>query len=93
MPALPAQLSVRVLTPERTLYAGPAVAVASFNDRGPFSILPLHTNFISIIRKQLTVFLTRQERQDIPVDVGVVICRANTVEVYLGITTAASRVS
>lgn len=81
------QLAVRVVTPERILYAGPAVVVSSFNDQGPFSILPLHTNFIAIIRKGLSVYRTHGERHDFPVDVGVVVCRANTVEVYLGITT------
>jgi F0F1-type ATP synthase epsilon subunit len=82
----PLQLSVKVLTPERVQYEGPALAVSSFSSRGPFSLLPLHTNFIAIIRTRLSIFRTRTERVDIPVDVGIVVCRENRVEVYLGIT-------
>lgn len=79
------QLAVTVLTSEGVQYNGAAVAVSSFNDQGPFSILPFHTNFISLIQQRLVVFRTRKDFETLSVDAGIVVCRENTVEIYLGV--------
>lgn len=45
-------LNIRILTPKRVLFEGPALSVSSTNSEGRFDILPEHANFITIIQKQ-----------------------------------------
>lgn len=67
------------------LFEGEAEAVSSHNDKGPFDILPLHTNFISIIHKGVALHLKDKVVKDLSFETGVLKVAENKVEVYLGI--------
>jgi len=47
-----AQLTVEIASPENQIWEGSAVSVSSVNSAGPFDILPLHANFITIIENK-----------------------------------------
>lgn len=67
------------------LYEGKADAVSSLNERGEFDVLPLHANFISLIRSKLTITQKGNTIKEIALGAGVLAVRENGVEVYIGI--------
>ena len=60
-------------------------AISSFNDVGIFDVLPLHINFISLIRKKLTVHTVKGENKDMDIGTGLLKVVKNQVNVYLGL--------
>ncbi len=81
------QLYVVVRNTDNILYQGHAYGVSSINDFGKFSILPYHSNFISIIKEKLIIHKNKKENIEINVDKGILQNRENKVEIYLGIET------
>jgi len=67
------------------IFAGEAEAVSSVNDKGPFDVLPLHANFISLIREKVVLHLTGAVERPLSLESGVMRVKENKVEVYLGI--------
>lgn len=60
-------------------------ALASANSVGPFSVLPAHTNFISMITAPVTAYLMNGETRTFEAGLGVLRCYHNRVEVYAGL--------
>ena len=80
-------LSVVVRDRTGILFEGSATAVSSYNENGLFDVLPLHSNFICIIRQMVIV---RKTKKGAPVEIplqqsGVLKVRENAVEVYAGV--------
>lgn len=67
-------------------YEGQAQAVSSINASGPFDILPSHSNFISLIRKRVTIIAANKQKTEFNADSGVVQVLGNQVRVYLSLT-------
>lgn len=80
-------LDVIVKNPDRTVFSGKAFAVSATNQKGPLDILPYHENFISIIKDKVTIHLTQEKTENIPVEKGVLKVFENSVEVFLGVET------
>ncbi|MBI2122192.1 MAG: hypothetical protein HYT98_03650 [Candidatus Sungbacteria bacterium] len=78
-------LSVTVRDREGILFQGNAEAVSSFNEKGPFDVLPLHANFISLIRNSVVLKIPGSPLKEIPLNSGVLKVKENKVEVYAGI--------
>jgi len=78
-------LSVLIRDREGILFQGEAEYVSSFNDKGPFDVLSYHTNFISLIKKSVTVRRVGGAEESIPLEIGVMKVKENRVEVYVGI--------
>ncbi|HRN96399.1 MAG TPA: hypothetical protein PLD54_03060 [Candidatus Levybacteria bacterium] len=80
-------LMLIVRTPEKTIYEGEARAVSSVNERGPFDVLSAHQNFITLIREKLSIVDNAGEKQDIPIQGGVMRVHENQVTIFLGVDT------
>lgn len=79
-------LSVAVRDREKKYFLGEAASVSSFNDKGPFDILPQHANFISMIKRDLIIRKDHQPPERITIEGrGVLRIQNNQVEVYLGL--------
>ena len=78
-------LSVVVRDRNTLLFQGQIDAVSSFNDKGPFDVLPQHANFISLIKQAVILHIPGKPEKRIEVQSGVLKVRNNNVEVYLGI--------
>ena len=78
-------LSAVVRDRNMVLFMGDANAVSSFNDQGPFDVLPMHENFITIITKEVIIYPPQGKEKHIPVASGVMMVNQNAVEVYIGI--------
>lgn len=68
------------------VFQGNVWAISATNAKGPFSIRTLHTNFITVIEKELILRFDTKKFQTIPVDLGVLRCFDQRVDIYLGIS-------
>ena len=60
-------------------------AVSSFNERGPFDILPLHENFISVVKDKIILHKKDGSAKEMVIERGVLKISQNQVSIYLGI--------
>lgn len=80
------QFPVAVYDKKGPIYQGKVWAISSNNAKGPFSIRTLHTNFITVIEKELILRFDKKKFQTITVDLGVLRCYDQRVDIYLGIS-------
>lgn len=85
-------MNIEVRKREGLVFSGLVRAISSYNEKGPFDVLPYHTNFISIIRQEVVLYKTDGSEETIPVDVGVLLVRENNAEAYLGVTLPNARI-
>ncbi len=80
-------ITVKIVNAMETLYQGPATSVSSVNNAGPFDILPLHTNFISLIKDRVIVRLVDGSKREFALsEMGLLRNRENAVTIFLGFT-------
>jgi F0F1-type ATP synthase epsilon subunit len=78
-------LKVRVNSPEKIIWEGEAEWVSSQNSQGPFDILPMHANFVSIIENQPIRMKTAQKVEEYKFDHSVIYAHDNQVYIYTNI--------
>lgn len=71
---------------DKIVYQGQVWALSSTNDIGPFDVLASHSNFITVVKNQLTLHFDDQKTRFLPVDRGVLRAYRQNVEIYLGIS-------
>lgn len=81
----PIKLTVR--DAENIIFNGDVDRISSFNEVGRFDIYPKHANFISIIRKQLTLYNDHKIIKDLKIEQAVLKIKSNTATIFLGIDT------
>lgn len=74
------------MTPEGVLFEGETKAVRSTNESGEFSILPLHANFITIIKDRVELYKEKGKPEVFSVDEGVLCTKENIVDIFTNIT-------
>jgi F0F1-type ATP synthase epsilon subunit len=77
-------LHVNIKNKENVLYEGEVTAVTSFNDLGLFDVLPMHENFISLIKNKVILHKNKAQKE-FRVDSGVLKVRDNKVNIYIGL--------
>lgn len=70
---------------EKEPFRGMAEAVSSQNELGKFDILPKHTNFISLIFKNLTIYTADKREITYQFERGVLEVSDNIVNIFLGL--------
>lgn len=78
-------LSVSIRSRETILFEGQCVSVTSFNLRGRFDILPLHSNFITLISKYVILDVGKESEKKFDLEKGVLYVMSNKVNIYVGI--------
>lgn len=82
----PDVLQVKVYSPFKTYYEGPANSVSAVNQTGPFDILGQHKNFISLlIPSTLVVRMPPNPDFSLQVERGLMHVKKNRVQVFLDI--------
>ena len=81
----PTFLNITIKNKENTLLEENVSAISSFNEKGPFDILPLHENFITVITKNITLHKTDGTKKDMAIERGVLKIVKDEVHIYLGI--------
>lgn len=79
--------SIRVVirNRENVLFDEEITAISSYNEKGLFDVLPLHANFISIIKEALILHKGGKDKQEMKIDGGVLRVHENQVQIYLGL--------
>ena len=78
-------LQVKVRDTQNILFEGEADRINSYNEIGPFDIYPLHANFISIIQKELSIYLDNKKIKEITFEQAIMKVKKDIVHIYLGI--------
>lgn len=77
---------VKVYSPFRVYYDGPAASISAINGTGPFDILPGHKNFLSLLLPgDLVVRSPSGKEEKVVIDRGVMHVRNDTVHVFLDV--------
>jgi F0F1-type ATP synthase epsilon subunit len=82
-------MTAKVIGPDQTLYDGPVTAIGAVNDQGKLSLLSGHANFISLIKDKIVLHSAEASAREITLNQGVLYCRNNRIEIYLGISAEA----
>ncbi len=78
-------INISVLSPEETLYSGQARALTCHNEDGDFDVLPLHTNFISLIDEYVIIHLPNGEKKKITIAKALMKAIENNITILLNI--------
>jgi len=82
----PPSMEVKVYSPFRDYYDGPAFSLSAENATGPFDILPRHHNFISLLSPcEMTVRTVKNGEQKIRISGGIMHVKADKVIVFLDV--------
>lgn len=79
------KLHVNIKDRSSVLFDGEADAVSTYNDLGLFDVLPMHQNFITLIKNKVTVHAKGMPKKEIKLDSGLLKSRGNKVNIYLGV--------
>ena len=83
--ALPTKFKVKVRNTEESLFEGDIDRISSFNEIGPFDIYPMHANFISILRQELTLYNNNQKVKELKFEQAVLKVKQDVAHIFLGI--------
>lgn len=78
-------INISVLSPEETLYSGEARALTCHNEDGDFDVLPLHTNFISLIDKYVIIHMPSGDNKKITIGKALMKAIENNITILLNI--------
>jgi len=76
-------LTVVVRNKDKILFNGQAYAVTCINDKGIFDILPQHESFISLIKDKVIVRKNPREKQELPIENGILRVYKDKVYIYI----------
>lgn len=79
------KLTVVIREKDRVIRSETARAVSSMNDKGAFDILPLHVNFVSLIRDFLIIHKEGGQKEEMKIRAALMHVFKNKVSVYLGL--------
>ena len=77
---------VVVRTKEGVMFKDKVKAVTSYNEKGPFDVLPEHENFISLINQHLVIHTMDGKENEIKVDNAIIKVYKNEVHIFLGLS-------
>jgi F0F1-type ATP synthase epsilon subunit len=81
----PKKFHVKVRDTENVIYEGDVDRINSFNEMGPFDVYPMHANFISILRQEVTLYNNHEKVKEMKFEQAVLKVKQDQAEIYLGI--------
>ena len=79
-------LSVKVYSPNQIYYEDQASSISAENDSGPFDILPMHHNFITLVNAcEVIIRNENAEDKKIIIAGGIMHVRNNRVTLFLDV--------
>lgn len=70
---------------ENKIFEGDCERISSFNEVGPFDIYPMHANFISILRQELSLYMNSKVIKQLQFEQAVLKVKQDIVHIFLGI--------
>ena len=78
-------ISLSIKNRQGIMFNDTVKAVSSYNDKGPFDILPQHENFISLIKQKIVIHKNDNKTEEFKIDSAVLRVYKNNVNIYVGI--------
>lgn len=78
------ELAVSIVSADENVFDGTVYMLTSINEDGEFDVLPLHTNFITLIKDKIILHQTKKEKKEITITNGVLKVAENRVNIILG---------
>lgn len=78
-------LGLNMRSRTKSYFNGKVHSVTAYNDKGELDILPLHTNFVSLVKKYVVIDAGLSSQQRFEFDSGVLSVQENTVDLYVGV--------
>ena len=78
-------LNVSIRSKKENLFEGIAKSVSSQNEVGFFDILPMHTNFVTLVKDFVVVDKGLATEKHIQIEKGILTVVSDVVKVYVGI--------
>lgn len=75
-------LHIRISNPDKVIWEGDAQWLSSTNSVGPFDILPLHSNFITVVRDQPLRIKSLTGMVEYTFDLCILSTSRNLVKIY-----------
>lgn len=76
-------INVYFSNPDQVLYKGKAIGFSSFNEAGEFSVISKHTNFRSLIKNKVVIYINNNDKKEFIITKGVLSYSNNTLEAYV----------
>jgi F0F1-type ATP synthase epsilon subunit len=80
-------IKVIIRDTQEIIFDGDVDRITSFNEVGRFDVYPLHANFISIIKHELTLFKKNEKIKELKIEQAVMKVKKDMVHIFLGIET------
>lgn len=78
-------MNVKVRDSQNVYFEGSVDRITSFNELGKFDVFPGHANFISILLKQVSLYLKNKKVKEIPIDQAILKVKNDKITIFLGI--------
>lgn len=79
------KIQLRVRDAKEVLFEGEVDRLSSFNEVGAFDIYPKHANFISLIRKELSLYDDNKMIKKIDFELAVLKIKKDLAKIFLGL--------
>lgn len=77
-------LMLHVQSRDKVMYDGVINSLSAQNQNGRFDILPLHSNFVSVIEGKISFITAEGQTQEMNLNSGVLRVIENRIEIYIG---------
>ena len=77
---------IKIRNPEGTLYEDTVISVSAKNETGKFDVLPMHQDFISIIKDELNIIEKNNSTKTFKFQKAVMKIKNNRVDVFMNIS-------
>jgi len=81
------KIKLTVRDTQNIIFDGEVDRISSFNEVGRFDIYPMHANFISIIRQEISLFQDKKLIKNITIEQAVLKIKQDVAHIFLGIET------
>ncbi len=79
------EMHVKVYSPFKVYFDGLAQSISAVNDTGPFDILPMHHNFMTLLNPCEVVVRTATTQDKLQINKGIMHVKADQVIVFLDV--------
>ncbi len=78
------KIHVNIRNKDQVFFDGEVNALSSYNDVGLFDILPMHENFISLIKDKI-ILHNKEANKELKIKQGLLRVKDSKVNIYLGL--------
>jgi len=78
-------LKVEIYSTEKQVYSGDAYSLTAESEQGIFDVLPMHTNFVAILKNVISVQGIDGQKYEFKSESSIIRVAANEVFVFLGV--------